>query len=219
MCAVLSVTVAPDNSNVLYASTDGFGIFKSTDGGVNWIQTSLSNANAETIVVSPNNSKAMYAIDNPRRSLEATSDSWNSWKYFNLTGLPTNMSEDDLIGQGALRSLAIDSKNNLFLATSKGIFKYVVPFVISVSAGQGGSITPSGTIAVNYGDSKTFTITPNQGYKIKDVLVDANSVGTVSTYTFTNVTSDHKIQASFEQFTFKITSSACLLYTSPSPRD
>ena len=79
---------------------------------------------------------------------------------------------------------------------------------INASSGPGGIISPSGTIAVNYGDSKTFTITPNQGYKIKDLLVDGTSVGTVSTYTFTNVTSDHTIQASFEQLTFKITSSS-----------
>ena len=81
-------------------------------------------------------------------------------------------------------------------------------FTIDASAGSSGTISSSGTVSVNYGDSKTFTITPNLGYKIKDVLVDGTSVGTVSTYTFTNVTSDHTIQASFEQLTFKITASA-----------
>ena len=207
MCAVLSVTVAPDNSNVLYASTDGFGIFKSTDSGVNWTQTSLSNANAETIVVSPNNSRAMYAIDNPRRALEATSDSWNSWKYLDLTGLPTNMSSDDLTGQGALRSLAIDSKNNLFLATSKGIFEQLT-FTITASAGTGGTISPLGAVTVNSGESKKFTITPNSGYKISDVKVDVVSVGAVSTYTFENVTLDHTIEAIFEPLTYTITTSS-----------
>ena len=72
-------------------------------------------------------------------------------------------------------------------------------FTITASTGTGGTISPSGTISVNYGDSKTFTITPNPGYKIKDVKVDGASVGSVSTYTFTNVTTNHTISATFEK--------------------
>jgi len=70
---------------------------------------------------------------------------------------------------------------------------------ITASATSGGSISPSGTITVNYGDSKTFTITPDKGYRISDVKVDGVSVGAISTYTFTNITSDHKIEAIFEK--------------------
>ena len=45
-------------------------------------------------------------------------------------------------------------------------------FKITASAGTGGSISPNGTSTVSYGDSKTFTITPAQGYKVKSVVVD-----------------------------------------------
>jgi len=72
-------------------------------------------------------------------------------------------------------------------------------FIINASAGLGGSISPSGTITVNYGDSKTLTITPNSGYKISNVKVDGVSVGAVSSYTFNNITSDHTISATFER--------------------
>jgi hypothetical protein len=72
-------------------------------------------------------------------------------------------------------------------------------YTITVSAGLGGSISPSGNVTVNYGDSKTFTITPDKGYKIRDVNVDGKSVGAVSTYTFTNVTDNHTIDATFEK--------------------
>ncbi|MCI4463724.1 MAG: copper amine oxidase N-terminal domain-containing protein, partial [Caldisericum sp.] len=70
---------------------------------------------------------------------------------------------------------------------------------ITASAGSGGYISPSGTISVNYGESKTFTITPYSGYKISNVQVDGVSVGAVSTYTFQNVTANHTIEASFEK--------------------
>jgi hypothetical protein len=72
-----------------------------------------------------------------------------------------------------------------------------VVMTITASAGSGGSISPTGAITVNYGDSKTFTITPNSGYKISNVKVDGGSVGAVSTYTFTNITTDHTISAEF----------------------
>ncbi|MGC8690674.1 MAG: stalk domain-containing protein [Caldisericum sp.] len=74
-----------------------------------------------------------------------------------------------------------------------------ITFTITASSGVGGAITPSGTITVNYGDSKTFTINPNPGYTIKDVKVDNVSVGAVSSYTFSNITSNHKIEATFEK--------------------
>jgi|GEM_PF-5886140 len=70
----------------------------------------------------------------------------------------------------------------------------VTSYVISTAAGNGGTISP-GTVSSNA--SATFTITPNNGYKISAVNVDGISVGAVSTYTFSNVTSNHTIVAVF----------------------
>jgi hypothetical protein len=70
-------------------------------------------------------------------------------------------------------------------------------YIITASAGSHGSINPSGNITVNQGSDKAFTITPNNGYSINDVLVDGSSVGAVSSYTFSNVIEDHTISATF----------------------
>ncbi|GEM_PF-1705221 len=72
-------------------------------------------------------------------------------------------------------------------------------YTITASAGNGGTITPNGTIEVNEGDSITFTIKPDSGYQIDKVLVDGNDVGAVSTYTFSNVSANHTIKASFKE--------------------
>lgn len=69
--------------------------------------------------------------------------------------------------------------------------------VISAQAGQGGSITPSGQVSVSHGGSRTFSIAAAAGYEIDDVRVDGSSVGAVSSYTFSNVTADHSIEALF----------------------
>jgi ABC-type transporter MlaC component len=82
--------------------------------------------------------------------------------------------------------------------TINAYFK-VKTFTITVSAGAGGNITwPSGTTTLNIGTTQTYTITPMAGYHILDVQVDGVSVGAVTTYTFTNVTANHTIAATFE---------------------
>jgi uncharacterized delta-60 repeat protein len=78
----------------------------------------------------------------------------------------------------------------------------ITEHTITASAGPYGTITPSGAILVSDGGSQTFTVAPNAGYSISDVLVDlVLSQGTVTTYTFTNVTADHTISASFADIT------------------
>jgi hypothetical protein len=95
------------------------------------------------------------------------------------------------------------------------LFFAMVPFVasaadftITASADLGGSITPSGAVAVVASSTQSFTITPDTGYHIADVLVDSVSAGTVTSYDFTDVQADHTIQASFAIDQFSITATA-----------
>jgi hypothetical protein len=71
-------------------------------------------------------------------------------------------------------------------------------FEITVTQGANGTITPGTQTNVEYGTSKTFTITPNDFYVIADVIVDGSSRGSLSTYTFNNITANHTITAVFE---------------------
>ncbi|MDQ1328381.1 MAG: hypothetical protein QG641_1666, partial [Candidatus Poribacteria bacterium] len=79
---------------------------------------------------------------------------------------------------------------------------------ITATTGIGGTVSPSGTVVVNNGDNKTFSIAPSAGYHIADVKVDGQSVGAVTTYTFPSVTTNHTIEASFAINTYTLTSSA-----------
>ncbi|MBN1358220.1 hypothetical protein JW988_05575 [Candidatus Bathyarchaeota archaeon] len=73
----------------------------------------------------------------------------------------------------------------------------VSTFTITASAGTGGSINPSGSVPVEYGDTQTFTVTPDSGYQVASVLMDG--VPATAPYTFVNVVADgHTITATFE---------------------
>lgn len=87
----------------------------------------------------------------------------------------------------------ISALGNIILANEDAVVQYT----ITSSAGANGSISPGGTTYVNSGGSQTFTITPNTDYAVSDVLVDGVSVGAVSSYTFSDVTANHTITASF----------------------
>jgi len=58
---------------------------------------------------------------------------------------------------------------------------------------------------VNYGVGSTFTIMPDTGCHVADVLVDGISVGAVTAYTFNNVTTSHTISAAFEINIYNLT--------------
>jgi uncharacterized repeat protein (TIGR02543 family) len=99
----------------------------------------------------------------------------------------------DGISQGAVTAYTFTNVTSSHIIQANFVMD---TFLLASSAGAGGSISPS-QVTVNYGDSRSFSITPDTGYHIADVLVDGLSVGAVNSYTFSGVTADHLIEALF----------------------
>lgn len=77
-------------------------------------------------------------------------------------------------------------------------------YTITATAEEGGSISPSGVVNVNKGDTQAFNITADTGWQIRRVTVDgadvtAIVVGANGAYTFRGVTANHTIAAAFEE--------------------
>jgi Secretion system C-terminal sorting domain/Fibronectin type III domain len=91
-----------------------------------------------------------------------------------------------------------------------GVLTVNANYTITASSGLNGSISPDGiaTLTCLGTGDQTYTITPASCYSIADVLVDGNSVGAVSSYTFTDVTANRTISASFVLNTYTITVSS-----------
>jgi hypothetical protein len=70
-------------------------------------------------------------------------------------------------------------------------------FEIAAGADSNGSISPAGATAVPYGSNKTYTVTPNPGFIVAALVVDGTLLPGATTYTFTNVTASHYINAYF----------------------
>ncbi|WP_136513127.1 fibronectin type III domain-containing protein [Geomonas edaphica] len=89
-------------------------------------------------------------------------------------------------------------------------------YSVTATSGPGGSINfPSGTsvstatsgssviktASVPQGGSLSLSVAPASGYAISGVTVDGASVGAVSSYTFSNVTANHTVSATFASTT------------------
>ncbi len=97
--------------------------------------------------------------------------------------------------------------------TIAATFAPIPTYTITATVQGSGLISPSGAVRLPSGTKETFTITPAHYYQLAYVLVDGESYGVVSggttsgtsggtttgpaTYTFTNVSSNHTIQAVF----------------------
>ena len=100
--------------------------------------------------------------------------------------------------------VALDANNsytihNVTTEQNVNVTFSLITYTITATAGNGGSITPAGNTTVNCGENQTYTIAAADGYTIEDVLVDGQSVGAVTSYTFSNVTEGHSINATFSE--------------------
>lgn len=91
-------------------------------------------------------------------------------------------------------------------AASTQILKQFNPGTITATAGPGGSISDEGTTSIPWKNDKDYTITPDKGYHIKDVIVDGKPQGAIPNYHFPPIAEeDHTIEAQFEPNTYTIT--------------
>jgi hypothetical protein len=69
-------------------------------------------------------------------------------------------------------------------------------------------MAPLGATVVNHGSNQSYTITPNTGYHVDSLIVDGANQGQQTSFTFTNVTTNHTIRAVFAINQFTITAAA-----------
>ncbi len=68
--------------------------------------------------------------------------------------------------------------------------------ITALSTGNG-AISPLGSISIAANSSQTFTINADSDHIVSDVIIDGNSIGAVNSYSFSQVTANHTIEAIF----------------------
>ena len=119
-----SFAVDPNNSNILYAGTATYGIFKSIDGGTIWnsINNGITNYSGyfTEIIVDPTDSNIIYAggvgVDDGSTGILKSTNGGSSWVYAH-NGIAN-------VGFGGpprdVHSMIIDPNNSSILYTALG---------------------------------------------------------------------------------------------------
>jgi type IX secretion system substrate protein/List-Bact-rpt repeat protein len=81
-------------------------------------------------------------------------------------------------------------------------------YTLTASAGTNGSVAPSGSLIVNYGNSQSYIFTPATGYAVDSVIVDGIKQPSASSYSFLNVNASHTLRVTFAVAQFTITATA-----------
>ncbi|MBI3194167.1 MAG: T9SS type A sorting domain-containing protein [Ignavibacteriae bacterium] len=74
--------------------------------------------------------------------------------------------------------------------------RYQVAVITASSEGHG-TITPSGSVEITFNSNAEFTIVPDAGYRVNKLAVDGNEIDGEDSFTFSDVSENHTISASF----------------------
>ena len=92
----------------------------------------------------------------------------------------------EVYGDESAEQEQVDAQVAALEAAIEALVKLPEPpqtYTITASAGEGGTITPSGEVTVNVGEAQTFTIKADEGWHIKEVVINGESVGAEESYT------------------------------------
>lgn len=193
---------------MLYLPVDLYTI-ENTDKSIKAFDVEIVNEDLGAQVVTNENKVTLCADDSCNLSSvlldAAKNESYEITLYSSRKGDPGSRQWKG-VGEGETISVMTDSgslatcnmeNTDLSIGSINGD-KKATTYEITSEPTEHGEVSCGASTTVLAGDDVLFTITPNAGYKIKDVQVDGKSVGAVSTYMFKDVKENHTISAVFE---------------------
>jgi len=202
------ITIAPDAS-LSYGETYTINLADVKDAAGNTLSASTSNFTTVSYNVTFNVTDGTSSIEGASVTLNGVgSQTTNSSGQTVFVNVTPNTYSYSISKTGYVTGNGSVTVTNSSITENKTLV--VQTFTITASAGEHGSIDPSGAVPVNFGSNRAFTATANTGYHILTLTVDGSGVAeaageTTYTYTFNNVVTDHTIAATFEQTTYTVT--------------
>lgn len=107
--------------------------------------------------------------------------------------------ETGKVSDYSIENEGADAGENYTILLVDGVLSVKAPTIYSIttSAGPNGKISPDGMQSVLHNTDKTFVFTPNANYAVSSVTIDGVNIGSVATYTFHNVTTNHSVSVIF----------------------
>lgn len=160
------IEVNPKDPKLVYAASQDGGVYKSTDAGSSWVEFSngLEDKRVYDITLNPSYPNVLAAgtrsgvffLENYSTKWEKMNEGLSDLKVYSLAFNPNNISF-------------------LYAGTYQGgLFRKQITRTIKVLETEGGKVEPSGSIEVVFGSEVVFNMTPDPGYKLKEIYVGSN---------------------------------------------
>lgn len=185
------IEINPKDSKILYVSAYRGGVFKSTDSGANWVEFNkgLENKNVLDIALNPGYPNALAL---------ATEGGVFFVENYGTTWEKMNEGLTDTVAQSV--SFNPNNVSYLYAGTFQGgLFRKQVARTITATATEGGKVSPSGATEVPFSGEVSFTITPDTGYKVKELYLGSKRYDPYTTFKVTQITLNTTFQAVFEK--------------------
>jgi PKD repeat protein len=158
----------------------------------------LTSADQEHVYCRITASATSGGTINPSGTFTVPAGTPLSFAIANSSGYLLTDVQDNGISLGPVTSYYLSGTSSDHIITAIFVPGGASTFWIDATAGNGGTISPAGTIPVLFGGNKTFAITPYTGYLVGSVVVNGTPLIPVSSnYTFSNVTANQSIAATF----------------------
>ncbi|MDD3814608.1 MAG: hypothetical protein PHZ02_08175 [Desulfocapsaceae bacterium] len=205
--------ISPSSTTVSYGGSQSFSITPATGYHIATVTVDDSpvvgapSSYTFTDVQATHTLTATFAIDTYAITVTQSSNgtispssptvNYNSSQAFTITPDSTYEIVDVLVDGSSVGAVSSYTFNNVTSTHTITASFSSTSYTITPTTGPNGTIDPSAPVEVGEGGSAVFTVTPDPNYYIADVVVDSVSVGAVAGYSFSNVTADHGIEASF----------------------
>src|SRR5690606_39004058 len=163
-------------------TTGGWGFFSNTSGNYGLsIDGSIISSSGNTITVTQATGGTISpgttsVADNGNQNFTATPDACYTFSSWTIDGTPNASTTNPY----SFTNVTADH-------TITAVYTTNPANNITASAGVNGTINPNGVTAVACGGNQSYSITPDPGYIVQDVLVNGVCVGAVTAYDFNNV--------------------------------
>jgi hypothetical protein len=198
-----TVTSAAENSfiNSKLSVTGWIGASdQAVEGQWKWVTgpEGLANSGAGTLFFTgQGNTGSVVTYANWNSGEPNNAGGAENWAQFFAGGLWNDLGSGNNLGS-VVEYGGMPGDPTLQLSGTKNLTVSLVPtYTLTASSGTNGTVTPPGITTLSQGGSQVYAITPSTNYTIAGVLVDGASVGAAGTYTFSNVTANHTISATF----------------------
>lgn len=114
---LLTMAFAPADDSVVYLGTNGFGVYKSLDGGLSWSPAGLSTETVRTLAVDLYDAQTIYAATDEAGGLQTSIDGGSNWMS---GGLPERVVHAIILSEGAEHTIYAGTDNGVYRHTDTG---------------------------------------------------------------------------------------------------